>query len=550
MRECVPVIDLFAGPGGLAEGFASFVADGRKRPTFKIGISVEKDEFAHKTLELRSFYRQFINQNIPEEYYRYLKGECSREQLFNVFPAAARAAKTEARLAELGTADDSRIYNWIEDALQKYQSNYWVLIGGPPCQAYSTAGRSRRRADPRFETDKKHFLYREYLQILARFHPSIFIMENVKGILSSRVNGENIFDRIMADLKDPTAAIKDTVIKDSVDSCEEKPLTYRIYSLVISRGEPEKLRPTDFIIKSEEYGIPQTRHRVVLLGVRSDLNEVPRTLTRSSKPITASSVLDDLPSLRSSLSRNPKNAGRKDSEANWRSVIEEVLTSAWFNDMNLKDNDLFSGQLQCAISKAIRNLRAGLGTGEVFIPGTVSTRYNTEWYNDHSLRGICNHISRGHMGTDLHRYLFAACYAQVYGRSPRVHDYPKALLPEHKNLQKNRRKGDEDFNDRFRVQIAESPATTITSHISKDGHYNIHYDPTQCRSLTVREAARLQTFKDNYFFEGPRTQQYLQVGNAVPPLLAYKIAGVVHDLLEKIHATRQSKHTHLSENIT
>jgi DNA (cytosine-5)-methyltransferase 1 len=129
----------------------------------------------------------------------------------------------------------------------------------------------------------------------------------------------------------------------------------------------------------------------------------------------------------------------------------------------------------------------------------------------------------------LHRYLFAAAFAKTKGRSPLLQDFPRALLPKHENVKEALK--ETKFNDRFRVQLAGRPSTTITSHISKDGHYFIHYDPTQCRSLTVREAARLQTFPDNYFFEGPRTEQYRQVGNAVPPLLAQQIAEIVADLL-------------------
>ncbi|MNV66528.1 Modification methylase AplI [compost metagenome] len=131
------------------------------------------------------------------------------------------------------------------------------------------------------------------------------------------------------------------------------------------------------------------------------------------------------------------------------------------------------------------------------------------------------------MPTDLRRYLFAAVYAKLNGSSPKGHEgfFLKGLAPDHKNWETGK------FSDRFRVQIEDRYATTITSHISKDGHYFIHYDPTQCRSLSVREAARIQTFPDNYFFQGSRTDQFHQVGNAVPPLLASKISKVVFGIL-------------------
>jgi DNA (cytosine-5)-methyltransferase 1 len=136
------------------------------------------------------------------------------------------------------------------------------------------------------------------------------------------------------------------------------------------------------------------------------------------------------------------------------------------------------------------------------------------------------------MRSDLYRYYFSACFAKMYNRSPQLADFPEELLPKHKNV--NKGVNGELFSDRFRVQIANAPSTTITSHISKDGHYYIHPDPTQCRSLTVREAARLQTFPDNYYFEGNQTLRYQQVGNAVPPLLALKIAQAVYEISKYI----------------
>jgi DNA (cytosine-5)-methyltransferase 1 len=151
------------------------------------------------------------------------------------------------------------------------------------------------------------------------------------------------------------------------------------------------------------------------------------------------------------------------------------------------------------------------------------------WYHDRRLRGTLNHASREHMPTDHFRYFYASAFAAVRGVSPRLRDFPPSLLPNHQNV--GRSLGNDNFADRFRVQLGDEPAVTIMSHIARDGHYVIHPDPEQSRSLTVRETARLQTFPDNYFFCGARRDQYTQVGNAVPPLLAYQIAEIVAGVL-------------------
>ena len=143
------------------------------------------------------------------------------------------------------------------------------------------------------------------------------------------------------------------------------------------------------------------------------------------------------------------------------------------------------------------------------------------------------------MASDLARYLFAATFAHSQGYSPRLDVFPSKLLPDHLNVQLWSEAEAIPFKDRFRVQCRDEPATTVVAHIAKDGHYYIHYDPSQCRSLTVREAARLQTFPDNYFFAGNRTEQYTQVGNAVPPLLAHKLARIVRSLLNEMNRKKR-----------
>jgi DNA (cytosine-5)-methyltransferase 1 len=228
--------------------------------------------------------------------------------------------------------------------------------------------------------------------------------------------------------------------------------------------------------------------------------------------VTTGQAIGDLPKLRSGISR----FGGNDSERWYEIRSESANESAGFLGTPLVD--LTATTLQRGAAFVARSKRSK----SIKCPDLL-----TAWLSDPNLDGFIQHEARSHMESDLHRYLFAAAYAEVNNESPKLRDFPKSLLPNHANASSALR----PFEDRFRVQLANAPATTIVSHIAKDGHYYIHPDPMQMRSLTVREAARLQTFPDNYFFCGNRTQQYHQVGNAVPPLLAYQIAEIVAEIL-------------------
>jgi len=505
----IPIIDIFAGPGGLGEGFSSVRSeDGNS--IFKIKLSIEKDDDAHKTLELRAFFRQFQPKEIPPEYYAYLRREISADALFEKYSEQYAAAKTEAWKIELGKKNREIVKRKIGEALNGAPD--WILIGGPPCQAYSLAGRSRIRGQNKrkYREDHRHHLYKEYLQILADHQPTVFIMENVKGLLSSkRVKKENTFDLILSDLKHPNEVDLDGT---------GKPLTYLLFSLSRRPIEGKEFEPKDFVLRSEDYGIPQARHRVIILGIRKDkFNLNPDILKKISKRVAINEVINDLPRLRSGLSK------KKDTPIEWEKAIATVENAKWRAKV--------SDKINISIDRVLKRLGTGMSRGEPFIRSDKKPQKYSDWYIDVNLKGVCNHESRSHISKDLHRYFYASIFARVNRRSPTLNDFPKALLPKHKNV-KEALSGSK-FNDRFRVQLRGKPSTTVVSHISKDGHYYIHYDPTQCRSLTVREAARLQTFPDNYFFAGNRTQQYHQVGNAVPPLLAHKIAIIVFKMLKK-----------------
>lgn len=496
-RSMIPVVDIFAGPGGLGEGFSAWGAP-RTSNRFQLAVSIEKDELAHATLRLRAFRRCFSGEP-PRAYWRLLRGEASWGDLQVSHPREATRAEREARQITLGADTALEVRSIVEDALNG--ADRWVLIGGPPCQAYSLAGRSRSRgiADYRAELDHRQTLYVEYLQILADHAPPVFVMENVKGLLSARVNKLGMFERIREDLRHPAKALK----REGRQTGNRHP-KYRIRALVPPL-DPFGDAPTNYLVKSEEFGIPQRRHRVILLGIREDFtSQEPRTMSRASHEVNVRTALAGLPRLRSGLSKHA------DSDDAWLRYLRAIEQKSWFK--RLSDE-----RLKNHIQETLNGL-------------TIPRASRGSNYLEKAGEAILNHSSRSHMDSDLDRYLFASAFAALRTKSPVLADFPHAILPEHENVREAM--GGGLFADRFRVQLSNSPSTTITSHISKDGHYYIHPDPSQCRSLTPREAARLQTFPDDYFFCGPRTAQYHQVGNAVPPELARQIAGIVADLLD------------------
>lgn len=502
----IPMIDLFAGPGGLSEGFSS-VLTSEGLPLFSSIMSVERDPQAHKTLRLRTYFRKlyYAEGKVPTVYLRYLGDQSAEnlDDLINYRPDLWDEASFEALCAELRDGDDTLVsiakerlieHNAFANpgTLQPTENTLpWILIGGPPCQAYSLAGRSRRAHDTTLETDEKQTLYRCYLQFIQKLQPTVFVMENVKGLISAQQKGESLFFRIKEDMEEAGYTVKSLVSTD-----------------------PKA--PRDYIIQSERYGIPQKRHRVILLGVKQSFAGQVGTL-RPSPEVTLRDVLYGIPALRSSFSQRANS-----SETDW---VEFVKAAA----RNLID----SGEVP-HLTEVLRRVEYSVtdlpvASASIDAPPIVLK----EWYRGRlgKRRVLANHEARSHQPSDIVRYLYCSAFGEANLTPARISDFPISLLPEHRNVQDMESSSAVKFNDRFRVQVWNQPATTITAHISKDGHYYIHPRPEEARSLTVREAARLQTFPDDYIFEGNRTSQYTQVGNAVPPLLASQIATVVAEII-------------------
>lgn len=496
MGNSFGIVDLFAGPGGLGEGFSQAGSFGQKR--MRIELSIEMDAHAVKTLRQRAFLRRF--EKYPSEYYEALASGSAFPDWSSLYPYKWRAATNEVKQRTLG---EDGVFEELKNSLDRVRESFsgdTVLIGGPPCQAYSLAGRVRNKSKSGYiaEEDERHYLYREYVRILDRLRPAAFVMENVKGMLSSKVDGGNIFKRVLDDL----GAAGDG------------------YELIaLSQPTANRLQPAvgrDFLVKAEDYGVPQARHRVIILGLRVDIakkTDIKGPILETVHPIVdVADALVGLAPLRSGLSKN-------DSFDEWSAAVrnQAILIS----EATEVPTQVRSIARKIAKTKKLPHARSsGWKGSQTFMPNHLKS-----WFQDERLVQNIQHETRGHIPSDLGRYLFSSAFTQAFGYSPKLPDFPELLLPAHRN------RASGNFVDRFRTQAAGKPSSTVTSHISKDGHYFIHPDPLQCRALTVREAARLQTFPDNYWFSGPRTQQYHQVGNAVPPYLAYQIGLAVKNLL-------------------
>lgn len=445
-------VDLFAGCGGLSEGFTS--------AGFSVVAYLERDRWACETLRSRIMFHEMKELHRLSWYHRHVKADLSREDVSRRFPEVSDRMECKVIEKEFGNHSYNQIISSIRLAVRSHGSERVnVLLGGPPCQAYSLVGRSR---DPdRMQYDERHFLYQHYLQVLEDLAPDFFVLENVPGLLTARASGRDIFQKMLQDFA-------------SINPAYDIAPTYEDYIK----------NPRGYLIDSSKYGVPQKRSRVLLIGYRRRL-------------------ADKFPSVRGVFLKLKKRERR-----------------------TILDVDDAIGDLPA--------VKPGEGDDRWFGPYPVNgelKRYQLEMRKNSP--GICNHKARTHMQSDLERYRFFIEHHLNGDRRATLVDLLKErpdLKPDHDHLDK--------FIDRFKVQWWTRPSTTIMAHIAKDGHYYIHPDIHQCRSFTVREAARCQSFPDNFFFEGPRTEQFKQVGNAVPPKMAKAVADVLLSELRQIYGFR------------
>jgi len=404
-------IDLFAGAGGLSEGFI--------REGFHPIAHVEMDKDACDTLKTRLAFHYLTKMKNLGVYVRYLHKEISRELLWETVPDELMNSVINK---EISGRTIRNIFQKIDHQLNGADVD--VIIGGPPCQAYSLVGRSR---DPnKMRGDKRNFLFRYYAKFLERYQPKYFVFENVLGLLSAG----------------------------------SKKYLNEMLQLFATVGFSTDLR----ILNADDYGVLQKRRRVIIMGRKGRRKfEFPELPTNSGNYQTKKDLFYDLPRL---------NPGEELEIARYTKPINEYLKQ-------------------------------------------TATRNGFDF--------VTQHITRLHNQRDLEIYSIAINKWLNDKKRLRYDELPRRLQT-HNNRHA--------FLDRFKVVDPFGPSHTIVAHIAKDGHYYIFPDPEQVRSISVREAARIQSFPDDYFFEGGRTAAFRQIGNAVPPLMAAALAKTISKLIK------------------
>lgn len=414
-------IDLFAGAGGLSEGFI--------RAGFSPIAHIEMDKYACETLKTRAAFHYLQEKDKLDIYRKYLvekKDGEDGQSLWNQVPEYVTNAIIHATIGS-STIDD--IFKKVD--LLKGEKVVDLIIGGPPCQAYSVAGRARMGKE--VERDPRNELYKYYVQFLQEYRPKMFVFENVLGLFTAK-KGEPFKD---------------------------------LRVLVNSIGYEMQAQ----VQNASEHGVLQKRQRVIIVGwLRDERNSKGNHFSYPllKKEDNSYAVLRDL------FSDLPL---RKAGEG---SLTEVVHYSRPLEEMPyLKESSIRSNVLN----------------------------FTTQ------------HIARPHNANDREIYCLAI---KQWREKKKQLDYSK--LPSHLQTHKNTK----SFLDRYSVVEPEGCSHTVVAHISKDGHYYIYPTPNptieNARSITVREAARLQSFPDDYYFEGSRGAAFKQIGNAVPVVLAYKIA--------------------------